>query len=108
MAVVNHQSVEQLHGLQLDVVQLLQFKHKQDEPAEDLNCASRTVVRLAQPWDLEAANEMSFAVNMKAQLWRMFVTIKIIGSYYINLVKKVVIPLQCVMSLHNFNEATVH
>ena len=109
MAVVNHQSVEQPHGLQLDPVQLLQFKHMQDEPAKDLNCASRKVVRLAQLWNLEAAKKMSFTVNMRAQLWHMFVTIKIICSYDINLVKKVAISLQCfIMSLDNFEEATVH
>ena len=59
MAAVALQSVECVHGLQLDSVQLKQFKHKQDEPAKDLHCAARKVVRLGTTvLELEAATEM--------------------------------------------------
>ena len=111
MAAVALQSVECVHGLQLDSVQLKQFKHKQDEPAKDLHCAARKVVRLGTTvLELEAATEMKKkAVIMLAQLGHMFVTnLKIISSNHSNLEREVTI-MQCLdESLHSFKVTTVY
>ena len=105
MAAVALQSVECVHGLQLDSVQLKQFKHKQDEPAKDLYCAARKVVRLGTTvLEIEAATEMKKkAVIMLAQPGHMFVTnLKMISSNHSNFEREFII-LQCLdKSLHSF------
>ena len=100
MAAVALQSVEYVHGLQLDSVQLKQFKHKQDEPAKELQCcsATRKVVRLGSVLELGAAEYMRNTVNMKALLWLMFSTMfKMFSSYHTNLEKDLVVSLHCLV-----------
>ena len=100
MAAVALQSVEYVHGLQLDSVQLKQFKHKQDEPAKELQCcsATRKVVRLGSVLELGAAEYMRNTVNMKALLWLIFSKMfKMFSSYHTNLEKDLVVSLHCLV-----------